>query len=131
MEISQLRQGAFMPSLQLHIASNLLGHLLEQEQTRKLPDRMEDVQHAWDVAGALLQVSRVMEPSVDGGPSSPAAPALRPDFAIRTPIAVRRSIVDRNTLPLMPTSIEEWRANRAKKKPEPPEAGPRKGPTFR
>lgn len=90
-----------MPSPQLRIASKLLGHLLWQGPTRELTERMEDVQHAWDVAGALLQLSRDVEPSVDDGASGPAAPALRPGLADRPSIAVRRSIVDRSALPVM------------------------------
>ena len=119
-----------MPSPQLRIASKLLGHLLWQGPTRELTERMEDVQHAWDVAGALLQLSRDVEPSVDDGASGPAAPALRPSLEARPSIAVRRSIVDRSALPVMPSSVEQWRASRMNKKPTPPEAGQRKSPTF-
>lgn len=119
-----------MPSPQLRIASRLLGHLLWQAPTRELPERMEDVQHAWDVAGALLQLSRDIEPSVDDGTSSPAAPSLRPDLRSSPTIAVRRSIVDRSALPLIPSSVEQWRASRAKKKPTLQEVDQRKGPTV-
>lgn len=119
-----------MPSPQLRIASKLLGHLLWQGATRELPKRMEDVQHAWDVAGALLQLSRDIEPSVDDGASSPVTPTLRPNLEPGPSIAVRRSIVDRSALPVMPSSVEQWRASRTKKKPTPSEAGQRKGPTF-
>ena len=59
-----------MPSPQLRIASKLLGHLLWQGPSRELLDRMEDVQHAWDVAGALLQLSYASEPVVDDGSGS-------------------------------------------------------------
>lgn len=119
-----------MPSPQLRIASKLLGHLLWQGPSRELPDRLEDVQHAWDVAGALLQLARDVEPSVDDGASGPAAPALSPSMEARPSIAVRRSIVDRSALPVMPSSVEQWRASRMKKKPTPSEADQRKGPTF-
>lgn len=100
-----------MPSPQLRIASKLLGHLLWQGPSRELPDRMEDVQHAWDVAGALLQLSYASEPVVEDGSSAPQAPVFRPS------LEVRRAIVDRNALPVMPQSVEQWRASRSKKKP--------------
>lgn len=121
-----------MPSPQLQIASRLLGHLLWQAPTRELPERMEDVQHAWDVAGALLQLSRDVEPSVDEEASGPAAPALRLDLAASPTIAVRRSIVDRSAMPVMPSSVEQWRASRIKKKPQaaPLEPDKPKGPIL-
>lgn len=119
-----------MPSPQLRIASRLLGHLLWQAPTRELPERMEDVQHAWDVAGALLQLSREIEPSVDDETSGPTAPALRPSLAPRRSIAVRRSVVDRSALHVLQSSAEQWRASRTMKKPTPTEADQRMGPTF-
>lgn len=100
-----------MPSPQLRIASKLLGHLLWQGPSRELPDRMEDVQHAWDVAGALLQLSYESEPLVEDGSSAPQTPVFRRS------LEVRRAIVDRNALPVMPQSVEQWRASRSKKKP--------------
>jgi hypothetical protein len=119
-----------MPSPQVRIASKLLGHLLWQEPTRQLRERMEDIQHAWDVAGALLQLSRDVEPSADDGASSPATPVLRPSIETRPGIAVRRSIVDRNALPVMPSSVDQWRATRTKKTLQPLEPDVRKGPSL-
>lgn len=113
-----------MPSPQLRIASKLLGHLLWQGPSRELLDRMEDVQHAWDVAGALLQLSYASEPVVDDGSSVPPPPVFRPS------LEVRRAVVDRNALPVMPQSVDQWRASRSTKKPGAPEPERPRRPTI-
>lgn len=113
-----------MPTPQLRIASRLLGHLLWQSPSRELPDRMDDVHHAWVVAGALLQLSHDAEPPIEDGSGGPKAPVLRPA------VEVRRAIVDRTAMPVMPASVEQWRLSRAKKKPQPPTPERRPGPTL-
>lgn len=90
---------------QIQVASRLLGHLLQQHTTRLPPNQVEDIQYALDLAAELLRL---------GGPG-PASQTQASIIAPSQPILVKRAVVDRNVVPSMPTSIEEWREARKKK----------------
>ncbi|MBB3922577.1 MULTISPECIES: hypothetical protein [Xanthomonas] len=90
---------------QIHIASRLLGHLLQQRTTRLPPHEVEDIQYALDLAAELLRL----------GAPGPAGQTQASAMAPAQPILVKRAVVDRNVVPTMPTSIEEWREARKKK----------------
>ncbi|MGX1995295.1 hypothetical protein ACWJKH_07000 [Xanthomonas axonopodis pv. cassiae] len=90
---------------QIEVASRLLGHLLQQRTTRLPPHEVEDIQYALDLAAELLRL---------GGPG-PAGQAQTSTIAPSQPILVKRSVVDRNVVPTMPASVEEWREARKKK----------------
>lgn len=91
---------------QIQVASRLLGHLLQQRTTRLPPHEVEDIQYALDLAAELLRL---------GGPG-PASQTQASAMAPSQPILVKRSVVDRNVVPTMPASIEEWREARKKNK---------------
>ncbi|AKC77552.1 hypothetical protein XB05_01445 [Xanthomonas arboricola] len=96
---------------QIHIASRLLGHLLQQRTTRLPPHEVEDIQYALDLAAELLRL---------GGPG-PAGQTQASTIAQSSqPILVKRAVVDRSVVPTMPASIEEWREARKKNKDAPP-----------
>ncbi|WP_345777383.1 hypothetical protein [Xanthomonas euvesicatoria] len=90
---------------QIQVASRLLGHLLQQRTTRLPPNQVEDIQYALDLAAELLRL---------GGPG-PASQTYASAMPPSQPILVKRAVVDRNVVPSMPTSIEEWREARKKK----------------
>ncbi|MEB1547607.1 hypothetical protein VDQ94_01605 [Xanthomonas campestris pv. campestris] len=90
---------------QIQVASRLLGHLLQQHTTRLPPNQVEDIQYALDLAAELLRL----------GAPGPASQTQASIIAPSQPILVKRAVVDRNVVPSMPTSIEEWREARKKK----------------
>ncbi|WOP55675.1 hypothetical protein R5577_15675 [Xanthomonas euvesicatoria] len=90
---------------QIQVASRLLGHLLQQRTTRLPPHEVEDIQYALDLAAEPLRL---------GGPG-PAGQTQASTMAPSQPILVKRSVVDRNVVPTMPASVEEWREARKKK----------------
>lgn len=93
-----------MPAnVELRIASRLLPALLSQSETRDIADREADIQHALDVAAALMrrfaaspsgQMQQAYAPS-PGGRSSP-----------------RAATVDRAQEPPTFVSQEDWRRAR-------------------
>ncbi|WP_372387223.1 hypothetical protein [Xanthomonas axonopodis] len=90
---------------QIQVASRLLGHLLQQRTTRLPPHEVEDIQYALDLAAELLRL---------GGPG-PAGQTQASTMAPSQPILIKRSVADRNVVPTMPASVEEWREARKKK----------------
>ncbi|WP_313905046.1 hypothetical protein [Xanthomonas prunicola] len=91
---------------QIQVASRLLGHLLQQHTTRLPPNQVEDIQYALDLAAELLRL----------GAPGPASQTQASTIAQPSqPILVKRAVVDRNVVPSMPTSIEDWREARKKK----------------
>ncbi|XQA71143.1 hypothetical protein ACM9XB_06545 [Xanthomonas sacchari] len=118
--------------LTLQIASRLISGLLCQERHCRLPDRVDDIRHALEVATEMLRQYR-------GGSSSPPAhdyaptpaPTLPPPASSSPPqaphpqeIRTREAIVVRD----MP-SVEEWRKNRRRKGAPDPVANKKK-PTL-
>ncbi|CAD0331540.1 hypothetical protein LN451_07385 [Xanthomonas hortorum pv. gardneri] len=91
---------------QIHIASLLLGHLIQQRTTRLPPREVEEIQYALDLAAELLRL---------GGPG-PASQTQASTIAQPQPILVKRAAVDRSIVPTMPASVEEWRETRKKNK---------------
>ncbi|XQA60705.1 hypothetical protein ACM9XD_14970 [Xanthomonas sacchari] len=117
----------------LQIASRLISGLLCQERHCRLPDRVDDIRHALEVAAEMMRQYR-------GGSSAPPvhdyaaptpAPTLPPPASPSPPqaphpqeIRTREAVVVRD-LP----SVEEWRKNRRRKAAPDPVANKKK-PTL-
>jgi hypothetical protein len=113
--------------LTLHLASRLITGLLCQERHCRLPDRIDDIRHALDVAAEMMRQH-------GGGNAAPSAhdyappkppPTLQPSSPPQAPrpqdIRTREAIVVRD----MP-SVEEWRTNRRRKAAPDPVANKKK-----
>ncbi|WP_267122993.1 hypothetical protein [Xanthomonas sacchari] len=119
--------------LTLQIASRLISGLLCQERHCRLPDRVDDIRHALEVASEMMRQYR-------GGSSAPPAhdyvpptqaPTLPPPASSSPPqaprqqeIRTREAVVVRDI-----PSVEEWRKNRRRKAAPDPVAN-RKKPTL-
>ncbi|QNH12696.1 hypothetical protein [Xanthomonas sp. SI] len=119
--------------LTLHIASRLITGLLCQERHCRLPDRIDDIRHALDVAAEMMRQhggGNAAPPVHDHAPPKPA-PTVPPPASPSPPqaprlqeIRTREAIVVRD----MP-SVEEWRKNRRRKEAPDPVANKKK-PTL-
>ncbi len=119
--------------LTLQIASRLVSGLLCQERHCRLPDRVDDIRHALEVATEMLRQYRggsSAPPAHDYVPPTPA-PTLPPPASSSPPqaprqqeIRTREAIVVRDI-----PSVEEWRKNRRRKGAPDPVAN-RKKPTL-
>jgi hypothetical protein len=116
--------------LTLQIASRLVSGLLCQERHCRLPDRVDDIRHALEVAAEMMRQYRggsSAPPVHDYAPPKPA-PTLPPSSPPQAPhpqeIRTREAIVVRD----MP-SVEEWRKNRRRKEAPDPVANKKK-PTL-
>jgi hypothetical protein len=115
--------------LTLQIASRLVSGLLCQERHCRLPDRVDDIRHALEVAAEMMRQYRggsAAPPVHDHAPPKPA-PTLPPSASSSpppAPIRTREAIVVRD----MP-SVEEWRKNRRRKEAPDPVANKKK-PTL-
>lgn len=95
--------------LKLDIASRLLSGIISQDRNRRLPDRLEDIDHSLEVADELIRRSR--------GHTSPVSDhTLRP-----RPTRTREKVVERDAPPLQ----ELLDARRAPTAPR-----PNRGPTL-
>lgn len=92
------------PETQLHLAGQLLGHLLRHDASRNLADRTLDVKHSIDVAGELIRQWEGVSPTR----RSPTPTTPDPGSS------VRRVVVDRYALPPEPLHVDQWRAGRTK-----------------
>ncbi|KAB7776254.1 hypothetical protein [Xanthomonas sp. LMG 12459] len=119
--------------LTLQIASRLISGLLCQERHCRLPDRVDDIRHALEVAAEMMRQYRggsSAPPAHDYVPPTPA-PTLPPPASSSPPqaprqqeIRTREAVVVRDI-----PSVEEWRKNRRGKGAPDPEAD-RKKPTL-
>jgi len=115
--------------LTLQIASRLVSGLLCQERHCRLPDRVDDIRHALEVAAEMMRQYRggsSAPPVHDQAPPKPA-PTLPPSASSsppQAPIRTREAIVVRD----MP-SVEEWRKNR-RRKADPDPVANKKKPTL-
>ncbi|MCC4589913.1 hypothetical protein LL974_02060 [Xanthomonas campestris pv. cannae] len=120
--------------LTLQIASRLISGLLCQERHCRLPDRVDDIRHALDVAAEMLRQYRggsSVPPAHGYVPPTPA-PTLPPPPASPSPsqaprlqeIRTREAVVVRDI-----PSVEEWRKNRRHKAAPDPVANKKK-PTL-
>ncbi|MEE7546255.1 hypothetical protein HF319_03645 [Xanthomonas sp. Kuri4-1] len=119
--------------LTLQIASRLVSGLLCQERHCRLPDRVDDIRHALEVAAEMMRQYRggsSAPPVHDHAPPTPA-PTLPPP-ASSSPsqaprlqeIRTREAVVVREI-----PSVEEWRKNRRRKAAPDPVANKKK-PTL-
>lgn len=109
-----------MPAnVELRIASRLLPALIAQSGTRDVADREADIQHALDVAAALLR-------RFSASPAGQAHQAYVPSPGMRS--APRAATVSRDQVPPTFPSQEDWRKARGLA----PAPSPRKpsGPTI-
>lgn len=109
-----------MPAnVELRIASRLLPALIAQSGTRDVADREADIQHALDVAAALMR-------RFAASPAGQAQQAYVPSTGMRS--APRAATVIRDQVPPTFPSQEEWRKARGLA----PASSPRKpsGPTI-
>jgi hypothetical protein len=105
--------------LTLQIASRLVSGLLCHERHCRLPDRVNDIRHALEVAGEMMRQYRggsSAPPAYDYAPPKPG-PTLPPPASLSQPQAPRpqetrtqQAIVVREI-----PSVEEWRKNRRRK----------------
>lgn len=119
--------------LTLQIASRLISGLLCQERHCRLPDRVDDIRHALEVATEMLRQYRggsSAPPAQDYVPPTPA-PTLPPPASSSPPqaprqqeIRTREAVVVRDI-----PSVEEWRKNRRRKAAPDPVANKKK-PTL-
>ncbi|UYK83714.1 hypothetical protein NG827_14725 [Xanthomonas sacchari] len=119
--------------LTLQIASRLVSGLLCQERHCRLPDRVDDIRHALEVAAEMMRQYRggsSAPPAHDYVPPTPA-PTLPPPASSSPPqaprqqeIRIREAVVVRDI-----PSVEEWRKNRRRKGAPDPVAN-RKKPTL-
>lgn len=110
-----------MPAnVELRIASRLLAALIAQGGTRDVAERKADIQHALDVAAALVR-------RFAASPAGQVQQAYAPSPRDRAP--ARAATVNREQGPPTLLSLEEWRKARGLA-PAPSPRKPSTGPTV-
>lgn len=93
-----------MPAhVELRIASRLLPALMAQSETRDVAQREVDIQHALDVAAALMR-------RFAASPAGQVQHTYVPNNGARSP--PKAATVDRQQVPPSLISQEEWRKSR-------------------